>query len=66
MLAGVPTLVPSRSRERGMTITIRIRKGTLRSRFTATFRAVIRGPGTLRIRPFSPATSTTPRGRPIT
>ena len=65
MVAGVPTTVPTIRRVRGKTMIIRIRKGTERSRLIITFRTCSSQRGTRRIFPSSPATSSTPSGRPI-
>ena len=65
MVAMVPTLVPTMTLDRGRQIIIRIRKGTLRSRLMTTFITVIMGLGRGFTPPFSPVTSSTPRGRPM-
>ena len=66
MVAAVPTLVPTISLERGRAMIIRIRKGTLRSRLITAFSTAISHRGRGRMPSFSPVTSSTPRGRPIT
>ena len=63
--AGVPTTVPTISLVSGNTIIINMRNGTERSRLIITFSAWSRPLGTLIILLFSPATSSTPRGRPM-
>ena len=66
MVAVVPTAVPMMSRDRGNTIIIRIRNGMDRSRLITTFSADSTGFGRGRTPSFSPATSSTPSGRPST
>ena len=66
MVATVPTLVPTRTLLRGRTMIIRIRKGTLRSRLITIFSSFISQPGRGWIPSFSPVTSSTPAGRPMT
>ena len=66
MVAVVPTAVPMMSRDRGNTIIIRIRNGMERSRLMTTFSADSTGFGRGRTPSFSPATSSTPSGRPST
>ena len=66
MVATVPMLVPMISRERGMTRTIRMRKGTERRMLMMKLRTVITGRGRGMTPPSSPATISTPRGRPMT
>ena len=64
MVAVVPTAVPMISRDRGNTMIIRIRNGMDRSRLMITFSTDSTGFGRGRTPSFSPATSSTPRGRP--
>jgi len=66
MVAVVPTAVPISRRDRGNTMIIKIRKGMERSRLIMTFSTCIsqRGRGSTPF--FSPATSSTPSGRPST
>ena len=66
MDATVPTLVPMTTRERGMTSTIKIRKGTERSRLTMTLMTRMRARGRGRTPSGSPVTRMMPRGRPMT
>ena len=66
IVATVPMLVPKITRDRGMTSTIRIRKGTERRMLMITLRALMTGRGRGRTPPSSPATISTPRGRPMT
>ena len=66
MEAVVPTDVPTITRVSGITITIRIRKGTERSRLMMTLMAFISSGGIGRMPFSSPATSSMPSGRPIT
>ena len=66
MVATVPMLVPMINRERGMTRTIRMRKGTERRMLMMKLRTVITGRGRGMTPPSSPATISTPRGRPMT
>ena len=66
MLATVPTTVPTISRVRGNTNTMRIRKGTERSRLMTTSSVRISHPGRGRTPFFSPTTRMTPSGRPMT
>ena len=65
MDAAVPTAVPIMARVSGETKIISIRKGTERSRFIMTLSTCITGFGSGSTPPFSPATSSTPKGRPI-
>ena len=65
MVAVVPMEVPRISRDRGRAHTIRMVKGTLRSRFTTTLMTFISAGGRGRMPPASPVTRITPRGRPI-
>ena len=64
-IPGVPMVVPRITRDRGMTSTMRMRKGTERSRLTTMFNACMRGAGRGRMPSLAPVTSTTPRGRPM-
>ena len=66
MVAVVPTVVPMMRRERGKTMIIKMRKGIERSRLMTMFSTLIsqRGMGSTPF--FSPATSSTPSGRPST
>ena len=66
MVAVVPTVVPMMRRESGKTMIIRIRNGMERSRLMMTFSTLIRAFGSGRTPSFSPATSSTPSGRPMT
>ena len=66
MEATVPTVVPTISRVSGKTMIIRIRNGTERSRLMTTLSTCIRPFGSGRTPFFSPATSSTPSGRPST
>ena len=66
MEAVVPTEVPRIIRDKGITITMRMRKGTERRRFTTVLSTFISQPGRGRTPPFSPVTRITPRGRPMT
>ena len=66
MVAVVPTAVPMSRRERGNTMIIRIRKGMERSRLMMTLMTCMSQRGRGRTPFFSPATSSTPRGRPST
>ena len=66
MVAAVPTLVPTMTLDRGSAIIMRIRKGTLRSRLTMPFSTAISHFGKGRTPSFSPVTSSTPKGRPMT
>ena len=66
MVAVVPTVVPISARERGKTMIIRIRNGMERRRLMMTLSAHITPFGRGSTPPFSPATSSTPSGRPIT
>ena len=65
MVAVVPTLVPMMRVDRGITRAMRMRKGTLRSRFTTQLSPRISPPGRGRMPPASPATSRIPSGRPM-
>ena len=65
MVAAVPTAVPMMSRDRGNTIIIRIRNGMDRRRLMSTFSACITPLGRGSTPPFSPTTSSTPKGRPM-
>ena len=64
--ATVPMDVPTMARDSGITIIIKIRKGTLRSRFTRPFSSAITQRGRGRTPPCSPVTRQTPSGRPMT
>lgn len=66
MVATVPMLVPMINRDRGMTRTIRMRKGTERRMLMMKLRTVITGRGRGMTPPSSPATISTPSGRPMT
>ena len=66
MVAVVPTVVPMMRRESGKTMIIKMRNGIERSRLMMTFRMLIKALGSGRTPPFSPATSSTPSGRPMT
>ena len=66
MVAVVPMVVPTSRRDRGNTMIIRIRNGTERSRLMITFSTCISQRGRGSTPPFSPTTSSTPRGRPMT
>ena len=66
MDATVPTVVPTMTLVRGITIIIRIRKGMERSRFIITLSTDITGFGRGRMPFLSPAAKRTPRGRPMT
>ncbi len=66
MEATEPMEVPMIARVSGMTITIRIRNGTERRKLMMTLMAFISGFGIGWIPFSSPATSSMPRGRPIT
>ena len=66
MVAVVPMVVPISRRDRGNTMIIRIRNGTERSRLMMTFSTCSSQPGSGRTPPFSPTTSSTPSGRPMT
>ena len=66
IVAVVPTAVPMMSRDRGNTMIIKIRNGTERSRLMMTFSTCSTPLGRGSTPPFSPATSSTPSGRPMT
>ena len=66
MVALVPTVVPTRARVSGKTQIIRIRNGTLRRMLMMMLRTCISQPGRGRTPSLSPATSSTPSGRPMT
>ena len=66
MVALVPTVVPTISRDRGNTQIIKIKKGMLRRMLMTKFSACISQPGRGRTPSLSPATSSTPRGSPST
>ena len=66
MVALVPTVVPMMRRESGKTMIIRIRNGIERSRLIRTFSTLISQRGSGSTPSLSPATSSTPSGRPIT
>ena len=66
MVALVPTVVPTMARVSGKTQIIRIRKGTLRRMLMTMFRMCISQEGSGRTPSLSPATSSTPSGRPST
>ncbi len=61
----VPIVVPTITRDRGMTSTIRIKKGMERSRLMTVLTACIKGGGRGWMPSFAPTTSRTPRGRPM-
>ena len=63
--ATVPTAVPTIRRVSGKTRIIKIKNGTERRRFIITLRTFIRAFGRGSTPPFSPATSSTPSGRPM-
>ena len=63
--ATVPTDVPTMARVKGITMIIKIRNGTLLKRFITVPIIHKSHEGRGRTPPFSPATSNTPRGRPI-
>ena len=65
MQAVVPMEVPTISRARGWHTTIKMVKGTDRSRFTMMFSARINPRGRGRIPPASPVTRMMPKGRPM-
>ena len=56
--------VPSTRRDSGSTMIMRIKNGTLRSRLMTRLSSVISQEGSGRTPSFSPATSSTPTGRP--
>ena len=64
--AVVPTIVPTIRRVSGNTKIINIKNGTERSTLISTFKNPIRGFGKGKMPFFSPTTSKTPSGRPIT
>ena len=64
--ATVPMDVPTIKRDSGMTIIIRIRNGTLRSRLIRPFSSAMTHLGSGRMPLGSPVTSSTPKGRPMT
>ena len=66
MVAFVPTVVPTMIRVSGKTQIIKIRKGTLRRMLMMIFSRCISQPGRGRMPSLSPATSSTPSGRPMT
>ena len=66
MVALVPTVVPMMRRESGKTMIIKIRNGIERSRLIRTFSTLISQRGSGSTPSLSPATSSTPSGRPIT
>ena len=66
MDATVPMEVPTMARDSGMTMIIKIRKGTLRNRFTRPLSSAISQRGRGRTPPCSPVTRQTPSGRPMT
>ena len=66
MVAVVPTLVPTRILDRGRAMIIKIRKGTLRSRLIRPFSTAMSHRGRGRMPSFSPVTSSTPTGKPMT
>ena len=66
MDAGVPMEVPTMRRDSGMTMIIRIKNGTLRSRLMSTLSACMSQRGSGRTPPGSPATRQTPSGSPMT
>ena len=66
MVATVPILVPMMSRDSGITMTIRIRKGTERRILMTKLITAMTGRGRGSTPPSSPATASTPRGRPMT
>ena len=66
MVALVPTVVPTMARESGKTQIIKIRNGTLRRMLMTIFSRCISQPGRGRTPSLSPATSSTPSGKPMT
>ena len=66
MDATVPMDVPTMARDSGMTMIIKIKNGTLRSRFTRPFSNAMSQRGRGRTPPCSPVTRQTPSGRPMT
>ena len=66
MVALVPTVVPMMRRESGKTMIIKIRNGIERSRLMRMFSTLISQRGSGSTPSLSPATSSTPSGRPIT
>ena len=66
MDATVPMDVPTMARDSGMTMIIKIKNGTLRSRFTRPFSSAMSQRGRGRTPPCSPVTRQTPSGRPMT
>ena len=66
MEATVPMEVPTMARDSGMTMIIKIRKGTLRSRFTRPLSSAISQRGRGRTPPCSPVTRQTPGDEPMT
>ena len=66
MDATVPIEVPTIKRDSGMTMIIKIKNGTLRSRLITPFSSRITQRGSGRTPPGSPVTSSTPSGRPMT
>ena len=65
-VAVVPTAVPMMALDTGSTIIIRIRKGMERRRLMMRFSMRMSHAGSGSTPPFSPATSSTPRGSPMT
>ena len=66
MDATVPMEVPTIKRDSGMTMIIKIKNGTLRSRLITAFSSTISQRGRGRTPSFSPVTRQTPSGRPMT
>ena len=66
MVALVPTVVPTMTRVSGNTQIIKIRKGTLRRMLMTMLRMCISQPGRGSTPSLSPATRSTPSGRPST
>ena len=65
MVATVPMLVPMISRDRGITSTMRMRKGTERRILITKLSTAMTGLGRGITPPCSPATINTPSGRPM-
>ena len=65
MVAVVPTAVPMIARESGSTMIMRIRNGIERKRLMTTLSTCISHAGSGRTPSFSPVTSSTPSGRPM-
>ena len=65
IMALVPTLVPRITRDRGMAMIIRIRKGTDLRMLMTKFSTFISAPGKGRTPSRSPVTRSMPRGRPM-